>query len=62
MASRMWLGRSPDGPGADPDGKDFTPLFIAASQSEVVGRVGPGGREGGEVWGYLENISTSSSN
>ena len=45
----MWLGRSPDDPGADPDGKDFTPLFIAASQSEVVGGVGPGGREGGEV-------------
>ena len=25
-ASRRWLGRGPDGPGAEPLGKDFTPL------------------------------------
>lgn len=46
----MWLRQSPEGPGADRDGKDFTPLNIVASGRDVVGGVGPGGREGREAW------------
>ena len=36
--SRMWVGRRPNGPGADPEGKDFTPFLT--EDSEIVGGVG----------------------
>ena len=32
-ASRRWLGRRPDGPGAEPVGKERAPLRIADSES-----------------------------
>ena len=46
-ASRTWVGRRPEGPGAEPDGKDFTLFFTA--DSEIVGGVGagPAGRVAG---------------
>ena len=43
----VWVGRRPDGPGADPEGKD---LFLT-EDSEIVGGVGggPGGRVAGRA-------------
>ena len=42
--SRRWLGRRPDGPGADPEGKDFTPFKMVDSVSFIDGGTSPGGR------------------
>ena len=47
-ASRRWLGRRPEGPGAEPLGKDPTPPLTAVSLRLSGGGTGPGGRgEGG---------------
>ena len=56
-ASRRWLGRRPDGPGAEPLGKDLTPLRTVDSDTETEGGTGPGGREAEADWGCLVNIS-----
>ena len=42
-ASRRWLGRRPDRPGAEAFGKDLTPLRMAGSESEAGEGTGPGG-------------------
>ena len=42
-ASRRWLGRRPDGPGAGAFGKDLTALRMAGSESEAGEGTGPGG-------------------
>ena len=48
-ASRRCLGHKPDGPGAEPLGKDLTPF--RTTDSVTVAEVGtePGGRVGGAV-------------
>ena len=46
-ASRRWLGRRPEGPGAEPLGNDFTPLKIADSERMAGGGTEPVGRAGG---------------
>ena len=50
-ASRRWLGRRPDGPGAEPFGKDLTPLLTTDSLRMSGGGAGPEGRVGGGTWG-----------
>ena len=44
MASWRWFGRRPDGPGAEPLGKDLTPLQTAGSEAVRGGGTGPGDR------------------
>ena len=56
-ASRRWLGRSPDGPGAEPPGKDFTPFRMEDSESTAGEGTGSEGREGGGTWGCLPSNS-----
>ena len=46
-ASCRWLGRRPEGPGAEPLGNDFTPIRMADSGSLVWNGTGAGGRTGG---------------
>ena len=46
-ASCRWLGRRPEGPGAEPLANDFTPLRMADSGSLAGNGTGPGGRTGG---------------
>ena len=47
IASRRWLRRRPEGPGAEVTGKDFTPYRIPASVRDTGGGCGPGGKAGG---------------
>ena len=56
-ASRRWLGRRAEGPGADALGKDFTPFRMTASERVAEGGAGSGGTEGGGAWGCLTSIS-----
>ena len=56
-ASLRWLGRKPDGPGADPFGKDLAPLSTADSLREIGAGTGPGDSVGGAACGCLSSIS-----
>ena len=49
IASRRWLGRRPEGPGAEPLGNDLTPLEMACSGSITGGGTGSDGKEGREA-------------
>ena len=60
-ASRRWLGSRPDGPGAEPLGKDLTPFRTANSATVTGGGTEPGGRVGGAVWGCFVSISCRTS-
>lgn len=60
-ASHRWLGRRPDGPGADPLGKDFTPLRMIDSGKVDGGGTGPESRVGGGACGCFEDISARTS-
>jgi len=57
VASCRWLGRRPEGPGAETIGKDFTPFRIPVSVRDTEGGVGPGGRAGEGPWGCFSSIS-----
>ena len=46
-ASWRWLGRRPEGPGADAPEKDFTLLRIREFESINGGGAMPGGKDGG---------------
>ena len=56
-ASRRWLGRKPEGPGAEPLGKDLTALRTIDSGTVTGGGVGPDGRVGYPHCGCLFSIS-----
>ena len=56
-ASRRWLGRRPDGPGAEPLGNDFTPCRMTDSVRVGDEGTGPGGGTGGGACGCLLFIS-----
>ena len=56
-ASRRWLGRRPDGPGAEPLGNDFTPCRMTDSIRVGDEGTGPGGGTGGGACGCLLFIS-----
>ena len=60
-ASRRWLGRRPDGPGAEPSGKDLTPLLTTDSLRMSRSGAGPEGRVGGGTWGSFSSISSRTS-
>ena len=61
MASRTWLGRRPEGPGAEPLGNDLTPFLIADSGSVMEEGTKLGGRAAGGAWGCLVSISCRTS-
>ena len=60
-ASRRSLGRSPDGPAAEPFGNDLTPLRTADSLRVSGGGTELEGRAGGAAWGCLFSISCRTS-
>ena len=60
-ASRRWLGRSPEGPAAEPFGNDLIPLWTADSLRVSGGGTELEGRVGGVAWGCLFSISCRTS-
>ena len=58
MALRKWLGWSPNGPAADPRGKESTSFRIIDSLGLMGGGVGPGGVTAGADCGCFARISS----